>query len=352
MKMARGLSLLAGLLLAPASALADESAASISRPEGSGPVCDRLAGHPDDPDLHGKGVVFESIAVAAAEPACRAANGERPDERRYLFELGRVLRKKEDFAAALPLYRQASDKGSTIALLGIGLLYENGEGVDSDYDKAAGYYQKAIDAGFPLAFGYLADLYNEGNLGDPDPVKAIDLYRKGADAGDFSALNQLGIFYQWGRGVAKDVKQAETLFRRAIASGHADVAAEGKNDLAWLWMKTGTNLADAFTLATAAVAEVRADDPGTKGRYRDTLAWAKHLRHADAAALVDEQAAIDSDTEDPTYRDRLGDIYAALGEKAKAKEAWQKALSLTPPSRIDEPDWNPVAIQKKVKSLP
>ena len=350
MKAAPGISLIVAFLLASLSAHAGESGgASITRPERSGPDCDRLAGHPDDPDLHGAGVIFESIDVTAAEPACRAAHDERPDERRYLFELGRVLRKKGAFAAAIPLYRQAVDKGSTAALLGLGLMYENGdEGVELDYEKAASLYRQAIDGGSTMAFGYLADLYNQGNLGDPDPAKAIELYRKGADAGDDSALNSLGVLYQWGRGVPKDAKEAEALFRRAMASSHADVAAEAKHALAWLWMKTGVNIADAGKLAAEAVAEARADDPGTKGRYRDGLAWAKHLAHADAEAVVEEQAAIDSDPENPTYRDRLGDIFAALGENAKAKAAWQKALSLPAPSRIDEPDWDPLTIRKKI----
>ncbi len=69
MKAAPGISLIVAFLLASLSANAGESGgASITRPERSGPDCDRLAGHPDDPDLHGAGVIFESIDVTAAEP--------------------------------------------------------------------------------------------------------------------------------------------------------------------------------------------------------------------------------------------------------------------------------------------
>ena len=52
------------------------------------------------------------------------------------------------------------------------------------------------------------------------------------------------------------------------------------------------------------------------------------------------QAAELSEAPDPTLCDHIGDIYAALKQMDKAREAWRKSLSLEPNE----------AIQKKLDS--
>lgn len=326
----------------PLASMAETQSSTVVREE-AGALCDKLAGNPDDPDFDGVGVAFDDIDAATAEPACRQAIAAHPDERRYLFQLARVLRKKADPAAALSYYRQAADKGSTAALVGIGLMHEDGDGVAQDYAKAADFYRQAMDAGSAVAIGNLAYLYDHGHLGENGAAEALKLYERQIAAGDNYGLTDLGSLYQWGRGTAKDEKKAEELFRRAIADEDADISANGKNMLAWMLATTNRNLAEAETLASAAVAY----DP-EEAAYLDTLAWVKHRLGRDAEAVIDAEKALALVPDDAGYLKRLGDIRAALGEMEKAKEAWRKALEVPAPGAYEEPDWDAAAIQGKI----
>jgi len=335
--------MIAGL---PATALAAPEVGGFAA-EDFGAICDRLAGSPDDPDLGRQGTWTSAISVATAEPACRQAVKDHPGERRYLYELGRTLERKADAVDALDAYRQAAALGSGAALAALGLMYDEGFGIAQDSKTAADDFQKAIVAGSPLAYGDLAYIYDHGELdGVANPAKAFELYQQGATAGDASAFNRLGTLYQWGRGVTRDPVKAEAMFRRAIESGDPDTIAEGKNDLAWLWVEIGKNLSGAEAMAADAVAEA-GDDAYNRAAYTDTLAWVEHNLGKDNDALDDEERAIVLD-EQSTYDCRLGDILAALGDKEKARAAWRRALSLNPPNVADEPDWNADAIRQKI----
>jgi len=77
--------------------------------------------------------------------------------------------------------------------------------------------------------------------------------------------------------------------------------------------------------------------------FLDSLGWVLYKLGKPKDALPWMQQALDhSEEPDPTLYDHLGDIYAALQQTAKAKEAWQKSLSLEPNSQIE----------KKLRSAP
>src|ERR1035441_85560 len=63
--------------------------------------------------------------------------------------------------------------------------------------------------------------------------------------------------------------------------------------------------------------------------YLDSMAWVlfkqKHSKEALPYAL---KAAELSDQPDATLYDHIGDIYAALNETEKAREAWRKSLAV------------------------
>lgn len=56
-------------------------------------------------------------------------------------------------------------------------LFETGNGVAQDMNKAVGYYQEASDMGYGKAQSYLGDIYYEGRGVDKDLVKAVGLYQ-------------------------------------------------------------------------------------------------------------------------------------------------------------------------------
>ena len=64
-----------------------------------------------------------------------------------LTELGSEAYKKGDYQKAAELIKKACDSGEVRGCLGLGILYQKGQGVKQDYQKAAQFYQKACDGG-------------------------------------------------------------------------------------------------------------------------------------------------------------------------------------------------------------
>lgn len=81
--------------------------------------------------------------------------------------------KLRDHARAAVWYRKAADEGSSLAMSNLGGLYEFGQGVPKDVDKAIALYRQA--AGMELDYGFLnlSSLYAEGKGLPRDPVLAF-----------------------------------------------------------------------------------------------------------------------------------------------------------------------------------
>ena len=66
----------------------------------------------------------------------------------------------------------------------IGAIYDNGYGVNQNYQKAVELYQKACDLGDASAFCNLGVMYDNGQGVNVDKQKALQLYKKACDMGD------------------------------------------------------------------------------------------------------------------------------------------------------------------------
>src|SRR5262249_61681746 len=85
-------------------------------------LCDRLAADPADPDKPAdvKGTrEVEQSDVATAIKFCKTASAT---SRRALYQLGRAYVANKQFADAVAAYRKAADKGSTSAMVELGVM--------------------------------------------------------------------------------------------------------------------------------------------------------------------------------------------------------------------------------------
>ena len=81
--------------------------------------------------------------------------------------------KAKDFAAALKELQPLADKGNAEAQLFVGFMYDNGDGVPTDYRQAVLWYGKAAEQGNVNAQYNLGMMYANG-LGVPqDWVQAL-----------------------------------------------------------------------------------------------------------------------------------------------------------------------------------
>ncbi len=180
-------------------------------------LCDRLAADPSDPDKPAdiKGVAEVAPAdIATAIKFCKQAAGSL---RRAMFELGRAYAANRQMAEAIAAWRKAADKGSTSAMVELGVLYGTGAGVAQHEAQARKLFQRAAEAGNPRGVTNLAAL---GGNAASDPARARELLGKAAET-NAEAQYQLGLMLSNGTGGDKDDVAARSLFEKAAAQNHA-----------------------------------------------------------------------------------------------------------------------------------
>lgn len=139
---------------------------------------------------------------------------------------------KKDIPTAIYLYEQALKINplDTKALLNLGRIYKNGDGVDVNYDKALDYLFKAANiaaiAGNNDVFFYLEYVLSYGALEKASPKTSYALLRYCAESQkpQSGILNNYALCFLKGTGTAKDEKKAFEYFRKA-----AEFAEEENN---------------------------------------------------------------------------------------------------------------------------
>jgi uncharacterized protein len=182
-------------------------------------LCDRLAADPTDPDKPTDVTGTRDIAksdVATAIKFCKVAS---PISRRALYALGRAYAANQQLPEAISAYRRAVDRGSTAAMVELGVLFATGSGVAKDQAQARKLFERAAEAGNPRGAVNLTALTDNGGA-PSDPAKARVLLSRAAGANSAEAQYQLGLMTADGVGGPKDDVAARALFERAAAQGH------------------------------------------------------------------------------------------------------------------------------------
>jgi TPR repeat protein len=183
-------------------------------------LCDRVAADPADPDKPRdvKGVnEIASSDIATAIKFCKTASAS---SRRAMFALGRAYAAGGQTQEAIAAFRRAVDKGSTAAMVELGVMFATGAGVPKDEVQARKLLERAAQAGDPRGVANLMAL-TKGAGGPADPVKARALLQSSAERNSAEAQYQLGIMNADGIGGPKDEVAARAMFERAAAQNHA-----------------------------------------------------------------------------------------------------------------------------------
>jgi uncharacterized protein len=181
-------------------------------------LCDRIAADPTDPDKPADVKGTSDVAtsdIATAIKFCKIASGA---SRRALYQLGRAYAANRQLREAIAAWRKAADKGSTSAMVELGVLYGTGAGVARDEAQARKLFERAAEAGNPRGVSNLAALGGGG--ASSDPARARELLAKAAET-NAEAQYQLGLMLADGTGGAKDDAAARNLFEKAAAQNHA-----------------------------------------------------------------------------------------------------------------------------------
>ena len=165
--------------------------------------------------------------VCLAVPACANYKaGVAPN-----YKTGSDAYERGDYATALREWRPLAEQGEAHAQIGLGWMYNNGQGVPQDYAQARYWYEQAATQGNQQAQVNLGTFYNLGHGVPQDYLKALVLFRLAADQGNALAQVKLGAMYEDGKGVVQDLVQAYKWYYLASASGDT-VGAQLRENLA------------------------------------------------------------------------------------------------------------------------
>jgi len=181
-------------------------------------LCDRIAADPSDPDkpadVKGTPEIAQS-EIATAIKFCKVASSS---SRRAMYELGRAYAANRQMSEAVAAWRKAADKGSTSAMVELGVLLGTGSGGAKDQAEARRLFDRAAEAVNPRGVSNLAALSGDA---PSDPGKARALLTKAAEANSAEAQYQLGVMNADGVGSPKDDAAARAWFEKAAAQNHA-----------------------------------------------------------------------------------------------------------------------------------
>jgi TPR repeat protein len=181
-------------------------------------LCDRLAADPADPDKPADLKGVSDVAPADIPTAIRYCKNASGSSRRALYQLGRAYAANGQMPEAITAWRKAADKGSTSAMVELGVLYGTGAGVARDEAQARKLFERAAEAGNPRGVTNLAALSGSG--ASSDPARARELLAKAAET-NAEAQYQLGLMLADGTGGAQDDAGARRMFEKAAAQNHA-----------------------------------------------------------------------------------------------------------------------------------
>jgi WD40 repeat protein/TPR repeat protein len=201
--------------------------------------CDELAAAPYDPLRRAPGVTVDQISKDEASRACAQALSGSGGSGRLLYQHGRTLTARGDFAGARRDFEQALATGYPVAAIDLaGLLSQPSAGM-LDTRRAISLYEQAWGEGVAVAAFELGRMYQNGVRRGPD-TDAYVLDPKESLAWDW---------YQ--KGAAKD--EPNSLARFAEKEARAALAAENAES-------TNAHLLEAFSHYAAASERAQLED--------------------------------------------------------------------------------------------
>jgi TPR repeat protein len=112
-----------------------------------------------------------------------------------------------------------AERGFSADMLGAGLAYYHGDGVERDCYEARRWLKRAAEAGEVEALYRLGTIDDEGTCGIAQAESAAEFYRQAAEKGHAGARYRLGELYLTGRGVDPDPAAAFKWLELAAGQG-------------------------------------------------------------------------------------------------------------------------------------
>lgn len=176
------------------------------------------------------------------------------------YEEAVSLYEDKDYKGARAIAEALAKKGDARAMAMLGVLYQKGQGVEADLNKAVEWYADAAEKGNLGAQYSLGEIYLNGTLGEADPqrgrywmekaakqgkpeaqhrmgllaasetppdwLEAAEWFSKAAEQDYPDSQYNLGVLFAEGRGVEESKIRAGEWFAKAAVKGHRDAALD------------------------------------------------------------------------------------------------------------------------------
>lgn len=139
-----------------------------------------------------------------------------------MYNIGRLKLEDGNAAEAFSIFNNIEDQNYAPALNLLGVMYNNGDYVNKDLDKAFLYYKKAADLGNPDAKFNLGQMYFYGEGVKQDYGKSFYWYDASAKQDYDFAKIQLATLYYKGYGVEKNIEKAISIINSMAEEGDPD----------------------------------------------------------------------------------------------------------------------------------
>ena len=147
--------------------------------------------------------------------ACRKAVETEPKSARLHARYARVQAVAGDTAGALKEARLGTELGSPMAMVLLGVMHADGNGIARDYGSALKLFRDAATKNHPFASFNLGVMLANGWGIEADEADAIAQFHRAAGGNDPLAMQILGEAYAKGRGVTADPAAVERWWKKA-----------------------------------------------------------------------------------------------------------------------------------------
>lgn len=156
-------------------------------------------------------------AAPAQEPEPKWPEGPAGDAARAWAE-GRTREARE-------IWEKMAGDGDGQAMNNLGVLYDQGIGVEPDPGRAAHWFAQAANAGNPSGMSNYGRILEQGRGLPANPAEAARWFDLAARKGQAEAQYNLGLMYENGRGVERNESAAAAWYSRAASQNQRDALA-------------------------------------------------------------------------------------------------------------------------------
>lgn len=249
---------------------------------------------------------------------------------------------QKKYDQAFEEFSYLAEENNNIASYHLGLMYEEGLGVEQSFEKAVQYYLASYNAGNTLAASKLGRLLIEGKGVEKNVDDGLNLLKTAGRAGDKEALYTLGQIYSESENVEKDYVIAGGYYKLAALQGYAPAQYQlallylfGRGvpqdySLAIRWMSRAAS--QGYVQAQKDLAELLSDNKRMIN-FVESYAWFSII----AAYNTDETGAWAAEKRD-ALANRIKDTKNLIIAQQLARK-WQPtpASKTVPESELSEP---------------